>query len=173
LQPPYSRLPIDELRTDWLTALNDAVVAVLVPAVPFDRRHLAVVFTDGVDTISISGTDILLDLARRSETVVHVVHTEGHSAPGLLGQPVGLRPDPQGPAKLLQVAEITGGRRDWPGVFTGSIVGAFQNALDDFRSSYVLRYRPKGVATSGWHDIAVKVTRSGQFTVRSRKGYAS
>jgi hypothetical protein len=49
---------------------------------------------------------------------------------------------------------------------------AFLRALDDFRSSYVLRYSPHGVAAGGWHEIAVRVTRPGRgYVVRARKGY--
>jgi hypothetical protein len=50
-------------------------------------------------------------------------------------------------------------------------VNSFQQILDDFRSSYVLRYTPRGVARTGWHDIKVTLARSGSFTIRARKGY--
>ena len=43
--------------------------------------------------------------------------------------------------------------------------------LDEFRSSYVLRYTPRGVDRPGWHEIDVRIVRPGSFTVRARKGY--
>ena len=48
---------------------------------------------------------------------------------------------------------------------------AFKAILEDFRSSYLLRYTPRGVAAPGWHEIKIKVTRPGSFTIRARKGY--
>jgi VWFA-related protein len=175
LQRPDPQMSLSALQTSGLTALNDALAAVLIPPVPIDRRSLAVVFTDGVDSFSITSSSVLMDLARRSDTVVHLVLTESdHSTASIrMGSPLAQKVSREDFDKLLQIAEITGGRRDWPGLMGGSIIRAFRQVLDDFRSSYVLRYHPKGVATSGWHDVVVKITRRGQFTVRARKGYAS
>ena len=50
---------------------------------------------------------------------------------------------------------------------------AFLRAIQDFRSSYVLRYTPEGVAPAEWHEIKVKVLKSGRHTVRARKGYSA
>jgi hypothetical protein len=48
----------------------------------------------------------------------------------------------------------------------------FLRALDDFRTSYVLRYAAEGVARAGWHEIAVRVIKPGtRYDVRARKGY--
>jgi hypothetical protein len=49
---------------------------------------------------------------------------------------------------------------------------AFADILEDFRSSYVLQYTPQGVSAPGWHELKVKVTRSGSFTIRARRGYS-
>ena len=49
--------------------------------------------------------------------------------------------------------------------------GAFERILSDFRSSYVLRYTPRGVEKPGWHELTVRVARPGSYTVRARKGY--
>jgi hypothetical protein len=50
-------------------------------------------------------------------------------------------------------------------------VGAFKIILDEFRTSYVLRYTPQGVPRDGWHELDVRVTKPGTMTVRARKGY--
>ena len=47
---------------------------------------------------------------------------------------------------------------------------AFLTALENFRTSYVLRYSPTGVEPAGWHDVSVSV-RSRGYTVRARRGY--
>ena len=48
---------------------------------------------------------------------------------------------------------------------------AFVRALNDFRTSYVLRYAIQGQAKAGWHELQVRVTRPGEYEVRARKGY--
>lgn len=48
---------------------------------------------------------------------------------------------------------------------------AYQRILDEYRHTYQLRYTPRGVGRAGWHDISVKITRPGSYTVRARKGY--
>jgi hypothetical protein len=48
---------------------------------------------------------------------------------------------------------------------------AFLEAVDNFRTSYVLRYSPKGVPTSrGWHEVQVK-TKNNKYSVRARREY--
>ena len=46
-------------------------------------------------------------------------------------------------------------------------------ALDEFRTSYTLRYTLTGVPRPGWHDIKVKVTHAAArgATIRARRGY--
>jgi hypothetical protein len=48
---------------------------------------------------------------------------------------------------------------------------ALADIIADFRSSYILRYSPRGVAASGWHELGVRVSRPGSFKIRARKGY--
>ncbi len=49
---------------------------------------------------------------------------------------------------------------------------AFLRALEDFRTSYVLRYTLEGVSSAGWHDVAVRVVKPGtRYQVRARRGY--
>jgi len=53
-----------------------------------------------------------------------------------------------------------------------TLTGTFRDAFEDFRSSYVLRYTPAGVARSGWHTINVTVPRSKNYSISARRGYA-
>ena len=68
------------------------------------------------------------------------------------------------------VAGATGGRV-FPVDPQDPIGRSFADAIRDFRTSYVLRYTPQGVAAGGWHALSVVVTRKGDFEVRARKGY--
>jgi hypothetical protein len=43
--------------------------------------------------------------------------------------------------------------------------------VEDFRGSYVLRYRPQGVKPGGWHKLEVKIAQPESFKIRARKGY--
>jgi hypothetical protein len=54
---------------------------------------------------------------------------------------------------------------------TSQATAALSDVIADFRSSYVLRYTPRSVAPAGWHELQVRVTQPGSFTVRARKGY--
>ena len=51
--------------------------------------------------------------------------------------------------------------------FAASFVGK----LDEFRTSYVLRYSPTAVPAGGWHEVEVRLNTPGDFQVRARKGY--
>ena len=51
------------------------------------------------------------------------------------------------------------------------ISDAFAQALEEFRTSYVLRYMPEGALTPGWHEVSVSV-KGNQYDVRARKGYS-
>jgi hypothetical protein len=74
-----------------------------------------------------------------------------------------------GPPAVGRIATRTGGQ-----LFlmnnAGRITDTFKQAIDDFRTSYVLKYFPAGVAHGGWHELDVKVA-SGKYDVRARKGY--
>jgi hypothetical protein len=47
----------------------------------------------------------------------------------------------------------------------------FLRALEEFRTSYVVRYAPAGVERRGWHDVSVRAVKAGrQYQVRARRG---
>jgi hypothetical protein len=68
---------------------------------------------------------------------------------------------------LRDVAARTGGQVHW----LWQQADVFERILDEFRSSYLLRYTPEGVERSGWHELEVKIARPGSFDVRTRRGY--
>jgi len=70
---------------------------------------------------------------------------------------------------LRDAAELTGGRLRQAEA-AESLTNVFRTALDEFRTSYVLWYTPKGVPASGWHTIRVSV-KKGKYTIRHRSGY--
>jgi hypothetical protein len=159
MQPPGGRLRANWTDVGGMTSLSDGVLyALLWPETP-DRRHLVIVFTDGMDTFSTLPTDSIPAAAGRVEAVLHAV----------LVQP--MRPPPvslQSSVDALQEAvRRTGGETHR----LSRALDDFTQIVDDFRASYVLRYTPKGVSRAGWHALIVRVTRAGNFTIRSRQGY--
>lgn len=136
------------------TSLTDAVSLGLSLGEQSTGRALLVVFSDGVDTTSWQSDDIVLESARRSETVLYGVSVtrEGGS-----------------PRFLQDAAEFTGGK-----VMEVSsndrLEQTFVQILEEFRQRYLLSYSPAAGAKPGWHKIEVRVKRRG-VTVRARPGY--
>jgi hypothetical protein len=108
--------------------------------------------------------DTLREVAGFADAVVQIVvpTVRGSRSAGASGSPT--------VTLLGDIAARTGGQ-----VFSMDVAApigdAFKQAIEDFRTSYVLRYIPKGVTRAGWHDLNVRVT-SGTYEVRARKGYA-
>jgi VWFA-related protein len=161
-----------------ISAVYDGLVLAMIHRPDPDRRHLVIAMTDGRDGGSVADSRLVRDVARRAESVLHLVMVGGNAS-GLSRNASPARvafwssmPDRNGEANLNEAANVTGGR-----VHGGSLLGgvdpvkAFKTAFDDFRQSYILRYTLTGVKREGWHDVAVKVRKPGSLTVRSRRGY--
>jgi VWFA-related protein len=159
MQPSTSPLPLDDLKSGQSTSLNDAVFVALARPAELERRHLVVVFTDAEDTWSTIENASLPVIAGRADAVLHIVLATFDRAgePGVLTSREALR----------QAAAATGGEVR----YLRDAVNAFRQVLDEFRTSYVLRYTPQGVARGGWHTIEVRIARPGTHTVRARRGY--
>jgi VWFA-related protein len=160
-QPGGSRPQVDALTAAGGTALYDGIAAAMMGAADPARRQLIIAYTDGQDTISILSLAALEDLTGFSEAVVQLVvptARAGSSRPASV----------PGEAALNDLATRTGGQLFL--IYAGRVTDTFKQAIEDFRTSYVLSYAPAGVARGGWHEIGVKVT-SGTYEVRARKGY--
>ena len=136
------------------TSLSDAVSLGLSVAEQSDGRALLVVFSDGVDTMSWQPEEVVLALARRSETVLYGV---------------AVTPEGGSPRFLGDAAEATGGKvlevRS-----NDRLETAFVQILEEFRQRYLLSYSPTGITKPGWHKIEVRVKRRG-VTAKARPGY--
>lgn len=139
---------------DRQVTIIDAIFYGLAWPLEPDRRHVVVAFTDGFDRWSTLEPEMLTRLAGHADAVLHVVYWE--------------RPSGEASRELLsEVVQRTGGalhrlrdaRHDLAAI------------VEDFRTSYVLQYRPRGIPAAGWHEIRVRINRPGRFDVRARKGY--
>jgi Ca-activated chloride channel homolog len=156
------------------TGLYDAVfVALMHPDREPGRRRLIVLFTDGHDTISWLPARAVLDAASRTDAVVYVVTVERPEPELLLQRRPGTRvaggPVIDSTAFLPELVERTGGdllvERS-----SERLQRSFERIITEFRSRYVLTYRPENVAPDGWHALEVKLKgRKGAIT--ARRGY--
>jgi VWFA-related protein len=167
LQPAGSRLPLERLTAGGGTSFYNALAAALMALPDTDRPQLVFGFSDGLDNVSFLDADRVVSLAGRTSASLYI---------GLVAAPaerrVSLTPYEGGPNRRLlrEAVARTGGAfvEDSSGT---RLSDAFGRVLEEFRTSYMLTYTPRGVGRTGWHDIAVKVTRPGKFDIRARRGY--
>jgi VWFA-related protein len=166
-----------EVKASGGTALLDALAVALAAPNDADRRQLIVLFSDGIDTASVTDLPTILNLERHGGSTIACV------LPALPDKPVTSGPVTAGrrgavpvtsPALVArelytQLSQETGGVII-PLQANESLTPAFSQALGEFRSSYVVHFVPAGVASGGYHTIDVRVGHAGQ--VRARRGYA-
>ena len=158
------------LRGSGSSAVFDGLaVALTTPDAP-GRRRLIVLFSDGQDSSSVSDAETLLDVARRSTpTVAIILGSDTSDRPAsLLRATSPVAPATVG-ALFDRIARETGGMVTvvQPGE---NLTSKFRRMLQEFRSSYVLYFTPRGVERAGAHTLEVRVKRSGA-DVRARRGY--
>ena len=157
-----------------ISLIQDALMLALVHKAEPGRRHLIVGMTDREDCGSVVPASLLLNVAGRSDAVLHLVDYSGGDGDARYRvRACSPRARPDGEAIITQAAERTGGElHKQSRLFRGaSIARAFKTIFDDFRQSYVLRYSPHGVPPAGWHAIAVQVPSVRDAIIHARQGY--
>jgi hypothetical protein len=172
--PAGTKVPLSIQAVGGISLIHDALMFGLVHRPDPGRRHLIVGMTDRRDCGSVVPAALLLDLAGRSDAVMHLVDYAGSgSADGYRIRTCSPQARPGGEEILRQAAERTGGQQHGQSRFfrASSLARAFKSIFDDFRQSYVLRYSPAGVKGPGWHAIDVTVPAVKNATIRARQGY--
>ena len=136
------------------TALVDASLGAMLLSDTDAGRTLIVVFSDGVDTASVTRPELVVETAKRVNAIVYAVSTSEET-----------------PRFLRDLAAATSGRVLDIGR-TGDPGPAFLEVLQEFRRRYLVTYTPAGVDKAGWHKLEVRVKRSGA-RVQARTGYFS
>jgi hypothetical protein len=157
-----------------ISLIRDALMFGLLHRPEPDRRHLIVGMTDRQDCGSVVPASLLLDVAGRSDAVMHLVDYAGGGGDSRYRvRTCSPQAGPAGAQILTEAAERTGGQQHEQSRFfrASSIARAFKTIFDDFRQSYVLRYSPSGVKGAGWHAIAVAVPAAKNAAIRARQGY--
>jgi len=135
------------------TSLNDALTAGFRLAERVaDKRPVVIAFSDGTDTTSWLTARNVDDAARTSWGALFAV-----------------LPRPR-PAPLLEdLADLTGGDVLKLTSDLSGLSGAFMQILERLRQRYLIAFTPSS-STPGWHELDVKVKRSGAKVV-ARRGY--
>ena len=186
LQPGGVHLPVDRITAGGATSLYNALAAALIAFPQSDRSQVVFGFSDGLDNMSFLDGSGLVALTGRSHAVLYLTLVPGsgfdsRSATARTG-PAILNTLPRqgngrfvpyngGPNRrlLTEAANRTGGAV-YQRPAGASLSALFEQALDEFRSSYVLTFTPKGVKAEGWHTLKVK-TKDPRHTLRWRSGY--
>jgi len=169
LQPAGKVRWPERLPLNGASAVHDALFAGLVTSVDPDRRHLLIALTDGIDTGSALDAAMVREAAQRSDVLLHIVGVT--FMPAQAPVPPNWLPRRDLDLDVLQdAARRTGGELHLAGPLGPEAMRAVNAAIDDFRSSYVLRYSPL-TTSPGWHALDVRLKTSGNFTIRARQGY--
>jgi VWFA-related protein len=167
---------IDHLRAAGTTSLYDAATTAMLQRDPEPgRRNLLIVFTDGEDTSSWLPDSAAYDLAARTDVVVYGITTDvgPPSRDTALQWRSGIRLAPQGHIVsmtdfLAKLAGLTGGQHLRS--MSADLRRTFAQVVAEFRTRYVLWYRPEHVPATGWHPIVVRLKGAGG-RVTARRGY--
>jgi len=159
-----------------ISLIHDALMFGLLHRPEPGRRHLVVGMTDRQDCGSVIPATMLLELAGRSDAVLHLVdYSGGGGDANYRVRSCTPRARGDGVRLIEQAAARTGGELHAQSRWfrASSIARAFKMIFDDFRQSYVLRFSPNGVQARGWHTLAVQVPKVKNPTIHARQGYYS
>jgi Ca-activated chloride channel family protein len=155
---------LGQLRSDWATALYDAIYLGSQKLGRKEGRKVLVIISDGDDTAKNTTYAQALEQALRNEVMIY----------SLIDVPIEASAgrDTGGEHALITLAEQTGGKSFY--VNDGGLDKAFARVSDDLRTQYLIGYYPRNQDTSrAFHGIQVSIPRaaSGAFNVRHKTGY--
>jgi Ca-activated chloride channel family protein len=173
---PFSNDPgmltsgLAEVHAAGGTALNDHLYLALKLLEHEQGRRVVILLSDGIDSHSALRMEEVIWLAQRSRALIYWILTspadpERYSA---WKNPQRYRDEHD---QLKRCVLQSGGR-----IVTLENIedaqGAFDEILRELREQYVLGYYPNDSRNDGsWHQVHVRLTRSGGLRVRTRGGY--
>lgn len=158
---------LGQLRSDWSTALYDAIVAAsdrLGKNPERSPRRALVLVSDGDDTASRATYSQAFEAALRNEVMIYTIIDVPIEASA--GRDLG------GEHTLITLAEETGGKSFYAGA--GGLAQAFAQVSDDLRTQYLIGYYPRDQKRgSAFHRVQVTIPRAaaGEFNIRHKSGY--
>ena len=152
------------LRSDWATALYDAICLGSQGLGKREGRKVLVLVSDGDDTAKSSTYAQALEAALRNEVMIYSLIDVPIEASA--GRDLG------GEHALITLSEETGGKYFYVG--EGGLDKAFAKVSDDLRTQYLLGYYPKNQEPGRtFHRVVVTIPRAAadEFNVRNKAGY--
>ncbi len=152
------------LRSDFATALYDAIVLGSQGLGKREGRKVLVLVSDGDDTAKSSTYAQALEAALRNEVMIYSLIDVPIEASA--GRDLG------GEHALITLSEETGGKHFYVG--EGGLDKAFARVSDDLRTQYLLGYYPKNQEPGRtFHRVVVTIPRAAtdEFNVRNKAGY--
>jgi Ca-activated chloride channel family protein len=126
------------------------------------RRQAIVLLSDGDDTSSLIEFDQVLDLAKRSETVIYCI--------GLRQGEIARREFKEAEFVLKQLSNETGGRAYFP-TDARDLAKIYQSIWDELSSQYTMAYSSGNPKRDGaWRRVQVRLTKQG-LVARTKLGY--
>jgi Ca-activated chloride channel family protein len=127
------------------------------------RRQAIVLLSDGDDTSSLIEFDQVLDLAKRSETVIYSI--------GLRQGEIARREFKEAEFVLKQLSSETGGKAYFP-TDARDLQKIYQSIWDELSSQYAIAYSSSNPKRDGaWRRIQVRVVNKTGLTARTKQGY--
>ena len=155
---------VGQLRSDWATALYDAICLGSQGLGKREGRKVLVLVSDGDDTAKSSTYAQALEAALRNEVMIYSLIDVPIEASA--GRDLG------GEHALITLSEETGGKYFYVG--EGGLDKAFAKVSDDLRTQYLLGYYPKNQEPGRtFHRVVVTIPRAAadEFNVRNKAGY--
>jgi len=126
------------------------------------RRQAIVLLSDGDDTSSLIEFDQVLDLAKRSETVIYSI--------GLRQGEIARREFKEAEFVLKQLSNETGGRAYFP-TDARELAKIYQAIWDELSSQYTMAYSSSNPKHDGaWRRVTVRLGKQG-LSARTKLGY--
>ncbi len=153
-----ARLPLKSIRAGGATPLYDAIVEatkLLSKQQAPESRPALVLFSDGYDTISLTGAEKATDAALGAEAGIYSKRSRNRLT------------TPQGEAFLAYLTEKTGGLR-FPS--KQSVDVTLTSVVRDLRSGFVLTYELPRTGVEQ-HNVQILATNPAGLKIRSRNSY--
>ena len=165
---------LDDVHAACGTAINDHLFLSLSGLEREQGRRVVVLFSDGEDVHSVLGMKDVLQKARASQALIYWIFLSEEGADEEVRTYTTSWRDAEAnlkEAKLLRQAIRESGGRIEVVEDPAALNEAFAGILAELREQYVLGYYPSEDRGDGkWHDVKVRVDRSG-VAVRAREGY--
>lgn len=156
------------------TALLDGIIKAAEYLKGVEGRRVIVIVSDGDDTISDSTFEETIRIVQAANCQVYVVKTtdfENFKRTGIRGGNANIRAL-SAERRMQEIAMQTGGAVYSP-VDDRELDRAFNQISAELSQQYILNYYPENEAANPneFRTIALKIKRSENLTVRTRKGY--